>query len=186
MRIVGGKYRGRAIAAPKSDNIRPTKDRTRESLFNILEHSYADYLQDGRVLELFAGTGAVGLEALSRGAHSVVFVEDSVEGRGLLRQNIDNLSLQGCSRVFRRDATKLGPCGKFKPFNVLFADPPYGLGMGDKAIKSAIIGGWLVDNALVILEERSDVVPDLGPEFEFQDKRPFGDTNIWIYIYSNH
>ena len=158
MRIVGGKYRGRSIASPKTDKIRPTKDRTRESLFNILEHSYSDLLEDGRMLELFAGTGAVGIEALSRGCEFVLFVEQSIEGRGLLRQNTDNLSLHGCTKIFKRDATKLGPISKFEQFTILFADPPYGLGLGEKAILSAVDNGWMVDQALVILEERSDVI----------------------------
>lgn len=184
MRIVGGKYRGRSIASPKTDNIRPTKDRTRESIFNILEHSYSDMLDDGRMLELFAGTGAVGIEALSRGCEFVLFVEQSIEGRGLLRQNTDNLSLHGCTKIFKRDATKLGPISKFEPFTILFADPPYGLGLGEQAIKSAVDNGWLVDHALVILEEHSDIEPDLDERFTQLDRRPFGETNIWFYNYS--
>lgn len=184
MRIVGGKYRGRSIASPKTDKIRPTKDRTRESLFNILEHSYSDLLEDGRMLELFAGTGAVGIEALSRGCEFVLFVEQSIEGRGLLRQNTDNLSLHGCTKIFKRDATKLGPISKFEQFTILFADPPYGLGLGEKAILSAVDNGWMVDQALVILEERSGVEPVLDARFTQLDKRPFGDTNIWFYSFS--
>lgn len=184
MRIVGGKYRGRSIVAPNSDNIRPTKDRARESLFNILEHSHSDNLNEGRLLELFAGTGAVGIEALSRGCLFALFVEDSIEGRGLLRQNIDNLSLQGCTRVFKRDATKLGPAGKVEPFSMLFADPPYGLGLGEKAIKSAADNGWLLDQALVVLEEKGSIEPQLDMRFELLDKRHFGDTNMWFYNFS--
>ena len=184
MRIVGGKYRGRSIASPKTDKIRPTKDRTRESLFNILEHSYSDLLEDGRMLELFAGTGAVGIEALSRGCEFVLFVEQSIEGRGLLRQNTDNLSLHGCTKIFKRDATKLGHISKFEQFTILFADPPYGLGLGEKAILSAVDNGWMVDQALVILEERSDIEPALDARFSQLDKRPFGDTNIWFYSFS--
>ncbi|MEP2979385.1 MAG: 16S rRNA (guanine(966)-N(2))-methyltransferase RsmD [Lentilitoribacter sp.] len=184
MRIVGGKYRGRSIVSPKTENIRPTKDRTRESIFNILEHSYSEHLEDGRVLELFAGTGAVGIEALSRGCEFVLFVEQSIEGRGLLRQNTDNLSLHGCTKIFKRDATKLGPLSKFEPFTILFADPPYGQGLGEKAIKSAVDNGWMVDQALVILEEHVDIEPDLDDRFTQIDKRPFGETNIWFYSYS--
>lgn len=184
MRIVGGKYRGRSIVSPKTENIRPTKDRTRESIFNILEHSYSELLEDGRMLELFAGTGAVGIEALSRGCAFVLFVEQSIEGRGLLRQNTDNLSLQGCTKIFKRDATKLGPLSKFEPFTILFADPPYGQGLGEKAIKSAVENGWMDDQALVILEEHSDIEPNLDDRFTQIDKRPFGETNIWFYSYS--
>jgi 16S rRNA (guanine966-N2)-methyltransferase len=184
MRIVGGKYRGRSIVSPKTENIRPTKDRTRESIFNILEHSHSEHLEDGRMLELFAGTGAVGIEALSRGCEFVLFVEQSIEGRGLLRQNTDNLSLHGCTKIFKRDATKLGPLSKFEPFTMLFADPPSAQGLGEKAIKSAVDNGWMVDQALVILEEHSDIEPDLDDRFTQIDKRPFGETNIWFYSYS--
>lgn len=184
MRIVGGKYKGRPIAAPKSKDIRPTKDRTRESLFNILTHSYSDHLDDGRVLELFAGTGAVGVEALSRGAEYVLFVETSIEGRGLLRQNIDNFALQGCTRVFRRDATKLGPRGTIEKFDILFADPPYSMGLGEKAIIATADFDWLNDGAVVILEEHNDVKPNLDGRFKLQDSRSFGETMMWFYIYN--
>lgn len=184
MRIVGGKYKGRAIAAPKSNDIRPTKDRTRESLFNILTHSYSDHLEGGRILELFAGTGAVGVEALSRGAEYVLFVETSIEGRGLLRQNIDNLSLQGCTRVFRRDATKLGPRGTVEKFDILFADPPYARGLGEKAIISAADHDWLNEGAAVILEEHSAIEPKLDDRFKLHDTRSFGEAQMWFYTYN--
>lgn len=183
MRIVGGKYRGRAIASPKTDTIRPTSDRTRESLFNILNHAYSDHLDGARMLELFAGTGAVGIEALSRGAEFVLFVEKGIEGRGLLRQNIDDFSLHGCTKVFKRDATKLGPRAKFEPFNLLFADPPYKKSMGERAILSAADGDWLADDTLVILEEHKDVEPKLDERFTSLEQRPFGLTNIWLYSF---
>eukprot|EP01035_Chromulina_nebulosa_P055027 gene55027-biopygen39199 len=124
MRIVGGEFRGRTLAAPKSNAIRPTTDRTRESLFNILSHAYPETLRETRVLDCFAGTGAVGLEALSRGAAAALFVETSVEGRGLLRSNIEALGLQARARIFRRDAASLGPAGNVEPFDLMFADPP--------------------------------------------------------------
>ena len=183
MRIVGGEFRGRSLASPKSNAIRPTTDRTRESLFNILTHRYPDALPGARVLELFAGTGAVGFEALSRGAASVLFVETSVEGRGLLRTNIDTLGLQGRARVFRRDATALGNAGTIEPFGLLFADPPYGAGAGEKALDAAARGGWLMPRALAILEERADVEPDCGPAFEPLEERLFGDTTMHFYRY---
>ena len=131
MRIVGGTFRGRALAAPKSNDIRPTTDRTREALFNILAHAHGDVLDGARVLDLFSGTGALGLEALSRGASSALFVEPSAEGRGLLRTNIEALGVQGRARIFRRDATDIGPVGTMEPFTLLFADPPYGKGPRD-------------------------------------------------------
>ncbi len=183
MRIVGGEFRGRGLATPNSNDIRPTTDRTRESLFNILSHSYPETLQGARVLDLFAGTGAVGLEALSRGCRQALFVEMGAEGRGLLRTNIEALGLTGRARVFRRDATDLGLAGTVEPFHFLFADPPYGKGLGEKALASAAAGGWLVPGALAVLEERADVHPVLQDGFDFIDDRLFGDTKMHFYRY---
>ncbi|MBD9648956.1 16S rRNA (guanine(966)-N(2))-methyltransferase RsmD [Ensifer sp. PDNC004] len=181
MRIVGGEFRGRSLATPKSNDIRPTTDRTRESLFNILSHSYPEALDGTRVLDLFAGTGAVGIEALSRGCRQALFVEQSVEGRGLLQTNIETLALQGRAKVFRRDATSLGGVGTMEPFHLVFADPPYAKGLGEKALESAAIGNWLVPGALVILEERADVQPAPVAVFENLDVRVFGDTRMHFY-----
>lgn len=183
MRIVGGELRGRSLAAPKSQTIRPTTDRTRESLFNILSHAYDDALDGSRVLDLFAGTGALGLEALSRGSKFALFVEDGVEGRGLIRQNIETLSLQGQTKIFRRDATRLGPAGSITPFQLVFADPPYGHGLGEKALKAAANGGWLDKGALVLLEENSEAEPDCGVDFELLEIRDFGETRIRFFRY---
>lgn len=181
MRIVGGEFRGRALATPKSNDIRPTTDRTRESLFNILTHAYPESLDGTRVLDLFAGTGAVGLEALSRGCRQALFVEQGVEGRGLLRVNIETLGLQGRAKIFRRDATDLGPVGTMEPFHLVFADPPYAKGLGERALAAAAAGKWLVPGALAILEERADVQPRPPEEFELLDVRAFGDTRMHIY-----
>jgi 16S rRNA (guanine966-N2)-methyltransferase len=183
VRIVGGEFRGRTLATPKSQDIRPTSDRTRESLFNILSHSYPQALDGTRVLDCFAGTGAVGLEALSRGASTALFVETSVEGRGLLRTNIEAMGLQGRARIFRRDAASLGPVGTMEPFQLLFADPPYGHGLGDRAFAAAAAGGWLTDGALAILEERANVEPDAGNAFRHLETREFGDTRMHFYRY---
>ena len=183
MRIVGGEFKGRSIAAPKSQDIRPTTDRTRESLFNILSHSYPEALDGTRVLDCFAGTGAVGLEALSRGASAALFVETSVEGRGLLRTNIEAMGLQGRAKIFRRDATSLGPVGTTEPFHLFFADPPYDRGLGEQAFAAAAAGKWLVDGALAILEERADHEPDVGPSYLHLDSREFGDTKMHFYRY---
>ena len=183
MRIVGGEFRGRTLAAPKSDQIRPTTDRTRESLFNILAHAYPECLDGTRMIDLFAGTGAVGLEALSRGCKSVLFVENSVEGRSLLWENIDALGLQGRARILRRDATNLGPANNIEPFDLLFADPPYGRGLGENALLAAHQGGWLAPDALVILEERADVELRLDPVFRFIEDRSFGDTRMHLFRY---
>ncbi|MFN7101807.1 MAG: 16S rRNA (guanine(966)-N(2))-methyltransferase RsmD [Pseudorhizobium sp.] len=183
MRIVGGEFRGRTLAAPKSNDIRPTIDRTRESLFNIIGHVYPEALSQTRVIDLFAGTGAVGIEALSRGCRSALFVENSVEGRGLLWENIDALALHGRARILRRDATKLGPVGTIEPFQLLFADPPYGVGLGEAALLAAHSGRWLEPGALVILEERADVMPKPEPVFKLLEQRVFGDTRMHFLRY---
>src|SRR6476659_2901327 len=128
MRIVGGRFGGRALAAPKSQAIRPTADRLRESLFNVLMHAYGDPVTGARALDLFAGTGALGLEALSRGAAFALFVDDGAEARALLRQNVEALGVAAASRIFRRDVTRLGPAHPVEPFSIVFLDPPYGKG----------------------------------------------------------
>ncbi|WP_454744768.1 16S rRNA (guanine(966)-N(2))-methyltransferase RsmD [Ciceribacter selenitireducens] len=183
MRIVGGEFRGRVLAAPKSNAIRPTTDRTRESLFNILAHAHPGVLDATRVLDLFAGTGAVGIEALSRGAKSALFVENSVEGRSLLWQNIDALGLHGRARILRRDATDLGPASNIEPFQLVFADPPYGKGLGEKALFAAHAGGWLAPGAVAILEERADAQVIVDPVFKFIEERSFGDTKMYFFSY---
>lgn len=184
MRIVGGKFGGKTLVSPNSDAVRPTSDRVRESLFNILAHG--DFGQDddifhqARILDLFAGTGALGIEAISRGAISALFVEDGIEARGLLRQNIENFGLTGNARVFRRDATNLGPCQKYGPFSLVFLDPPYGRSLGEKALQSAIDGGWLSENALCVWEESATAEIDIPAQAELLDARKYGDTMIRI------
>src|SRR5213078_3463604 len=153
MRIVGGRLRGRALVAPKSQAIRPTADRLREALFNILMHAYDDPITGARVLDLFAGTGALGLEALSRGAKFAQFVDDGADARALLRQNVEALGLAAITRIFRRDATKLGPVHPVEPFSLVFLDPPYAKGLAEKALASARDGGWLTADALIVVEE---------------------------------
>ena len=178
MRIVGGEFRGRPLATPRSNAIRPTTDRTREALFNVLTHRFADRLAGARVLDLFAGTGALGLEALSRGAANCLFVEESAEGRGLIRDNVETFGLQGRTKIFRRDATKLGDAGTIQPFGLLFADPPYGKGFGEQALRSAREGGWLVPSALCVVEETASATFDAGADFRLIDERGYGETVI--------
>jgi 16S rRNA (guanine966-N2)-methyltransferase len=181
MRIVAGRFRGRAIVAPKDDSVRPTADRVRESLFNVLEHGIEGLsLQGARVIDLFAGTGALGLEALSRGASFCLFVEDQVEARAIIRANIDALQLTGQTRIFRRDATDLGPSAPIAPFRLAFLDPPYGKGLGERALASLAAGGWLAPGATVVLEERESAVIDLPVPFTEIDRRSYGDTQILI------
>lgn len=178
MRVVAGKFRGRAIKSPKSDAIRPTADRLRESLFNILVHAYGNPLLDARVLDLFAGTGALGIEAISRGARFVCFVEDSAEGRALLRENVETFALGGVSKVFRRDATQLGQAHPNEPFDLVFCDPPYRKGMGEKALVAARNGGWLVPGAIVVVEEAVDAQFAAPEGFEELERRAYDETEF--------
>jgi len=185
MRIVAGKFKGRAIAAPKHAGLRPTADRVRESLFNILEHGIADFALSGtRVIDLFAGTGALGLEALSRGAAFGLFVEENPEARALIRDTIEALQLTGLTRIFRRNATDLGPAGTMAPFALAFLDPPYGKGLGERALTSLAAGGWLVPGALAVLEERANAEIALPQGFEEIDRRTWGDTQALIARYA--
>ncbi len=178
MRIVGGNHRGRSLLGPKSDAIRPTSDRLRESLFNVLAHGYGDACRGARVLDLFAGTGALGLEALSRGALYAAFVDQSAEARGLIRGNVVALGLSGVTGLLKRDATRLGPLAPFEPFSLVFCDPPYRKGLGELALASAIAGGWLAPDALVVLEEAADVAVALPPGLLLEERREAGDTQL--------
>ncbi|TWG61767.1 MULTISPECIES: 16S rRNA (guanine(966)-N(2))-methyltransferase RsmD [unclassified Aminobacter] len=178
MRIVGGDMRGRALATPRSSAIRPTTDRTREAVFNVIAHSYPEHLEGVRVLDLFAGTGALGLEALSRGASYCVFVEESAEGRGLIRTNVETFGLQGRTKIFRRDATTLGSAGTLQPFKLVFADPPYGKGFGELALAEAIKGGWLEPDALIVVEEASATPFQPVAGLKLVDRRDYGDTTV--------
>ena len=180
MRIVGGRLGGRTLLAPKSQAIRPTSDRLREALFNILQHSYGDPVSGARVLDLFAGTGAMGLEALSRGAAFVLFVDDGAEARALLRGNVDALGAGGASKVYRRDATRLGPCAPLSPFSLALLDPPYGKGLAEQALVSARDGGWLTPDALIVVEEAADAGFAAPEGFEEIERRDYGDTQVTI------
>lgn len=135
-------------------------------------------MKGARVLDLFAGTGALGLESLSRDAKYAVFVEESAEGRGLLRQNIEAFGLQGHCKVLRRDATRLGDIGTIEPFDLVFADPPYGRRMGEKALLSALEGGWLNPDALLVLEEETQASLMLDERFVVHEERNYGGTII--------
>ena len=178
MRVVGGSLRGRALAAPKSQSIRPTADRLREALFNILIHAYDDPITGARVLDLFAGTGALGIEALSRGAAFTLFVDDGAEARALLRENVATLGLGGTSRIFRRDATKLGPAHPVEPFSLAFLDPPYGKGLAEQALASARAGGWLVPDALIVVEEAKKSAFAAPEGFAEIERRAYDDTEF--------
>lgn len=180
MRVVGGRLRGRNIAAPASRDIRPTQDRLRESLFNILAHGHGDPVTGSRVIDLFAGTGALGIEAISRGAAFTLFVDNGAEARALLRQNVEALGLGGVSKIFRRDATELGNVHPNEPFTFAFLDPPYGQGLAEKALASLRDGGWLVDGAMVVVEE-AVASKFAAPEgFTELERRAYDDTEFVI------
>jgi len=178
MRVVGGRLRGRVLAGPKSAAIRPTADRLRESLFNILVHAYGDPITDARVLDLFAGTGALGIEAASRGAAFALFVDDNAEARALIRENVAALGLGGVTRIFRRDATKLGPAHPVEPFSLIFLDPPYGQGLAAPALISARDGGWLSPNALVVVEDAAKSAFAAPTGFCELERRGYNDTEF--------
>jgi 16S rRNA (guanine966-N2)-methyltransferase len=180
VRVVGGRLRGRTIASPSSREIRPTADRLRESLFNILMHAYGDPLSGARVLDLFAGTGALGIEAVSRGAAFALFVDNGAEARALLRQNVEALGLGGVTKVYRRDATRLGPVHPMEPFALAFLDPPYGKGLAEQALASLRDGGWLAPQALLVVEEATSA-RFVAPEgFEELERRAYDDTEFVI------
>lgn len=179
MRIIAGKFRGHPLAAVgKGDagaHLRPTPDRVRESLFSMLTH--LGVLEGAHVLDLFAGTGALGLEALSRGAAQVCFVENGRVGQRLISENIRKLDVQDNTSLMRNDATKLGDW-PMEPFDLVFLDPPYGKDMGQKALACMAEGGWLANDALVVWEENSPMEPPSG--FALEDRRKYGDTHITV------
>jgi 16S rRNA (guanine966-N2)-methyltransferase len=178
MRVVGGRLKGRKLASPSSRDIRPTADRLRESVFNILVHAYDNPIEGARVLDLFAGTGALGIEAVSRGAAFTLFVDNGAEARALLRNNVESLALGGVTKVYRRDATDLGPAHPMQPFSVAFLDPPYGRGLAEKALASLRDGGWLVPSALLVVEE-AKTAGFASPEgFEELERRAYDDTEF--------
>ena len=180
MRIIGGSFRGHALASVgKGDpgaHLRPTSDRVRESLFNVLLGGrYGDPVTDSRVLDLFAGTGALGLEALSRGAAHVTFVDDGRKAAALISENIGKCRAQAQTVLIRRDARKLGPCSS-APFDLIFLDPPYGKALGESALSAALAGNWIAPDALIVWEESAAVtVPDSVAHL---DTRRYGDTSI--------
>jgi 16S rRNA (guanine966-N2)-methyltransferase len=178
VRVVGGRLKGRSLASPSSREIRPTADRLREALFNILVHAYDDPMEGARVLDLFAGTGALGIEAISRGAKFALFVDNGAQARALLRSNVEALGLGGVTKVFRRDATNLGPAHPLEPFSLAFLDPPYGKGFAEKALASLRDGGWLSPRALLVVEEAKAAALAAPAGFEELERRAYDDTEF--------
>ena len=182
MRIIAGSMRGLALASigtgDAGAHLRPTADRVRESIFNVLMGgAYGDPIRGKVVLDLFAGTGALGFEALSRGAAQVTFVDDGIKARALIRSNIDLTRAQGVTKLFRRDATKLGE-RHGPPADLVFLDPPYGMGLGEKAIAAALEGDWLASGAIVVWEENRR--PEIPAGLILRDQRKYGETIVSI------
>ena len=182
MRIIGGARRGLKLAdvgaGDPAAHLRPTSDRVREAIFNLLTNGpHGNPVQGARVLDLFSGTGALGLEALSRGAARVAFVDDGATARALLRRNIELMQAMGVTDVWRRDATRMGP-NRGPGYDLVFLDPPYGRGLGERALASLTEGGWLAPGALIVWEEGAAPVPPAG--FEPRDQRRYGDT--WVTL----
>jgi 16S rRNA (guanine966-N2)-methyltransferase len=178
MRVVGGRLKGRNLASPSSRDIRPTADRLREAVFNILVHGYDNPIEGARVLDLFAGTGALGIEAVSRGARFSLFVDNGTEARALLRSNVEALGLGGVTKVFRRDATHLGPAHPVEPFSLVFLDPPYRKRLAEKACISLHEGGWLTPAALLVVEEAKEAEFAAPEGFETLERRAYDDTEF--------
>lgn len=183
MRIVSGAFRGKAIKAPAGQATRPTSDRARQAVFNILEHApWSAGVRDARVIDLFAGSGALGLEALSRGAAFCLFVETDEAARGAIRENIDAMHLFGQARVHRRDATQLGvrPGADGPAFDLAFLDPPYGKGLCELALAKLAEGGWLAPGALAVVERGAEEPPFEAAGFEVLDHRDYGAARVWF------
>src|SRR6202047_5121525 len=185
MRVVGGRLKGRNLASPSSRDIRPTADRLRESLFNILVHAYDDPIAEARVLDLFAGTGALGIEAISRGAAFTLFVDTGAEAGAVWRNMVEARGVGGATKVSRRDATSLGPAPPVEPFSLVFLDPPYAKGLADKALVSLRDGRWLTPGALLVVEEAKAAAFSAPEGFEELERRTYDDTELVILKAAN-
>jgi len=184
MRVTSGKFGGRVLVAPDDMRIRPTGDKVRQAIFNILEHrdfTNAFTLESAAVIDLFAGTGALGIEALSRGAKFCLFVDEDANSRALQRQNVEALGLTGISKIWRRDATDLGPLntGSGGPFSLAFLDPPYRKGLAEKCLASLKAGGWLAADTVIVVETATDEMLDT-PGFTKLDERDYGETRVTL------
>lgn len=187
MRIIAGRLRGRKLEAPEGEAVRPTSDRAREALFNVLVHGGyraggGSAVEGALVLDAFCGTGALGLEALSRGAAHVTFVDTGAEARGLIRDHIEAFGAGGVAKLLRRDATALGPAGTLGPVDLVFLDPPYGQGLGERALVSLRDNGWLQADTLLVLEESADAAVTLPAGFVLDDRRDYGAAAIYVII----
>ena len=185
MRIVGGRLRGRLLQAPASRAIRPTSERLRESIFDILIHRHAGVVEGARVVDLFAGSGALGIEALSRGAKFALFVDNGPEARALLRANVEAFALGGVTRIWRADATLLGKAPAGPPFTLAFLDPPYDKGLAGPALAGLVEGGWLTSGALVVVEESAEAKIGAPTALQIVDERVYGETKVVFLAYGD-
>ena len=187
MRIISGKFRGLSLSTPKDERVRPTSDRVREALFNVIAHNNfgMDFSLNGvRVLDLYAGTGALGLEALSRGASFVMFVDDHFESRALIRRNVEAAHATGATKIWRRDAAVLGdiPSNAGGVFGLVFIDPPYRKGLADRSLASLVAGNWLAERCLLVVETAEGEALDVPPSLEIEDDRTYGDTRVRLIM----
>lgn len=183
MRVTAGRFGGRALAAPADSRVRPTSDKVRQAVFNILAHK--DFgvgfrLEGARAIDLFAGTGAMGLEALSRGARYCLFIDDAAEARALIRQNVEAFGLTGVTKIWRRDATDLGQNSMSESFDLAFLDPPYRKNLIAPALISLRDGGWLSPNAIIVAETAEDKSLNTAEGYTALDDRIYGDTRVTI------
>jgi len=183
VRITAGRLGGRSLVSPDDERVRPTSDKVRQAIFNVLLHRDFDVgftLEDARVIDLFAGTGALGIEALSRGASYTLFVDDAAESRALIRTNVEALALIGVTKIWRRDATSLGPmaAGAGGPFELAFLDPPYRKGLVARALDSLRDGKWLTPNAIIVVEMAKDESLPFDDGHRLLDERCYGDTRV--------
>jgi 16S rRNA (guanine966-N2)-methyltransferase len=185
VRIVGGRLRGRLLQAPGSRAIRPTSERLRESIFDILTHRHAGVVEGARVVDMFAGSGALGIEALSRGAKSALFIDNGAEARALLRANVEAFALGGVTRIWRADATLLGKAPAGPPFTLAFLDPPYDKRLAGPALAELIEGRWLAPGALVVVEESAKAEIDAPATLRVVDERVYGETRVVFLTYGD-
>ena len=183
MRITAGNLGGRTLVTPEDARVRPTADKVRQAVFNILSHNDFETgfrIEAARVADLFAGTGAMGIEALSRGAAFCLFVDDSADSRALIRRNVEAFGLTGTTKIWRRDATSLGPmaAGAGGPFDLVFLDPPYHKDLIVPALASLRDGGWLATNAVLVVETAEDETVAPAEGFAVLDERTYGDTKV--------
>jgi 16S rRNA (guanine966-N2)-methyltransferase len=183
MRITAGRFKGRTLVPPKDASVRPTSDKVRQAIFNILEHrdfGFPFALEDARIVDLFAGTGAMGIEALSRGARYCLFVDDAAESRALIRQNVEALGLTGATKIWRRDAAGLGLLDTLSPFDLAFLDPPYRKALVAPALAGLRDGGWLTSPTLVVAEMAEEESLPSTDGYAILDDRVYGDTRVAI------